>query len=435
MADPTDPRLADLEAASIPADSVSPRIDDAWLSGCTRNRENEARSNTANALHALRTAPELRDLIGFDEMLAAPTLLAPIPGTPPRPRSAPPVVYPRMINDIDVTRIQELLQRAGLHTLTPDSLHRAIDARASERSYHPARDYLNALEWDWTPRLDKWLSYYLGAEHTPYTSAIGRMFLVAMVARIYRPGCKADYMLILEGDQGIGKSTACAILGGAWFSDSLPDVTDAKEASQHLRGKWLIEIAEMHALSKAGNAALKSFLTRQVEQYRPVWGRRDVHQPRQAVFVGTQNLSAYLHDETGGRRYWPVRVTSVDRKALEADRDQLLAEAVHWFNEGAPWYPDPDFEAEHIRPQQEERFEGDAWEGPVLQFLATLKADLAGRRITLPAVAQDALNLDLSRLGTVETRRITAILRRAGWRQRKSTGGTRIWVPTQEGLH
>lgn len=242
-----------------------------------------------------------------------------------------------------------------------------------------------------------------------------------MVARILDPGCKADHMLVLEGSQGTLKSTACQILADRWFSDALPDVGH-KDASQHLRGKWLIEAAEMHALSKAETALLKAFLTRRIERYRPPYGRLEVIEPRQCVFIGSTNKEAYLRDETGGRRFWPVRCGYVDIEALKRDRDQLFAEAMAAYRNGEPWWPDKDFERLHIAPQQDRRFEADAWEEAVSNWLAN--RDDA----TVAEVASGALHIMKDRLGTAEQRRIAAILERLGWERGKRVGGRRPWV-------
>jgi predicted P-loop ATPase len=316
---------------------------------------------------------------------------------------------PRPFSDADASQIQEWLQRAGLPKIGRETVHQAIALRAQERGFHPVREYLDAIAWDGVNRLDGWLSRYVRAEPSAYASAIGRMFLVAAVARIFQPGAKADYVLVLEGEQGAGKSRACAILGGEWFSDSLPDVTRDKDAAQHLRGKWIVEISELSAIGRAEAEALKSFISRPVERYRPPYGRQEVVEPRQCLFVGTTNRSTYLGDDTGGRRFWPVKVGMVDTAALAADRDQLFAEAVAAFRAGAQWWPDANFERDHIRVEQESRFETDLWEPEIASFV------IGRTRVQVSEVARDALHLEMAKIGTKEQRRIAAVLSRLGW--------------------
>ena len=284
------------------------------------------------------------------------------------------------------------------------------------------RDYLCGLKWDGTRRLSDWLAIYLGAERSPYTVLIGRMFLISMVARIFQPGCKVDHMPVLEGLQGTLKSTACAILGGTYFSDSLPDVTAGKDVSQHLRGKWLIEVSEMHAMGRAEATLLKAFITRTHERYRPSYGRKEVIEPRQCVFIGTTNREAYLRDETGGRRFWPVKTGSVNVEALVRDRDQLFAEAVKAFHDGEQWWPDKEFEREHVAPEQEARFEVDAWEESISTYLTSRS------KVTIGQVALEALGIDVPRLGRAEQNRVSAALQRLGWkREPKDWKGKRWW--------
>lgn len=351
---------------------------------------------------ALRHESSVSSLFRLDEMLRAPVIATP-DGL-------------RVVTDADVSRVQVHLQQCGLETLGKDTAHQAVDMRAAECAFHPVRDFLNALRWDGKQRVHKWLHSYLGAADDEYAKQVGTMFLVAMVARVMEPGCKADYMMVLEGPQGARKSTACAILGGPWYSDGMPDIDGGKDAAQHLNGKWLIEIAELAALGKAENNRLKTFITRPVERYRPSYGRKEVIEPRQCVFVGTTNQSNYLRDETGGRRFWPVKVGKIDTEALARDRDQLFAEAMHLYKHGVEWWPHSDFEAKYIRPQQEERFVADAWEQPVADWLA-------GRpKVTVSEVLRDALGIDVAKQGKAEQNRILAILGRLGWEQKRSNG-------------
>ena len=195
-----------------------------WLHKCQLNAKKKPLANLANVLIALREDPDVKASLAFDEVLQAAMFMG--------------NATPRPLTDADVTAIHEWLQRNGLPNVGKDTVFQAAEFRARERSYHPIRDYLNALRWDNVVRLDTWLNRYLGAEETLYTETVGAMFPISMVARIFEPGCKVDHMPVLEGPQGVLKSAACRTLAGPYFSDHLPDIT-TKDASQHLRGKWL----------------------------------------------------------------------------------------------------------------------------------------------------------------------------------------------------
>jgi predicted P-loop ATPase len=229
-------------------------------------------------------------------------------------------------------------------------------------------------------------------------------------------------MLILEGPQGIKKSTACRVLAGEWFSDSMPENVASKDAALHLRGKWLIEIAELHTFSRSETAALKAFITRREDIYRPPYGRKEVYRPRQNLFIGTTNRKVYLQDPTGARRFWPVVTGEIDIETLFTQRDQLLAEALRRYRRGEHWWPDAAFEAEHMIPEQERRSEDDAWQEPIAEFLA-------GRgKATVFEIAYSALKFDRQSIGTADQRRIMAILEQLGWhRGRREPGTGKRW--------
>jgi predicted P-loop ATPase len=398
-----------------------------WLKDAQRDKSLEPLPNLVNAMLGMRSEPRLRELVSYDEMQRAVILDNPLPdialeiGFKSRP-----------LRDTDVSSIQEYLQKAGIKRLGKDTVHQAVDLRAQERTYHPVRDYLDSLRWDGKPRVKTWLSDYLGAEPTEYHSGIGRMFLVAMVARVFEPGCKADYMPILEGPQGGMKSSACAALGGEWYSENLPDIrTAGKDVAQHLNGKWLVEVAEMSSLDKAEASALKAFITRTVERYRPSYGHKEVIEPRQCLLIGTTNKTAYLRDETGARRFWPVKVGTILINDIIRDRDQLFAEAVRLYRQRERWWPDAAFEREHIVPEQESRYEADAWEGPIAAYLAELMGTMYAdrRKTTVHKVAAFALSIETSKLGTTEQRRIASALVRLGWKRGPRDKFARWWVP------
>jgi len=391
-----------------------------WLAQCVLGETGKPLAVLANALAAMRAV--MPDAFAYNEMLRAPLLMQPLEDRPEP--------MPRPVTDVDVGVVQERLQHLGLKRLSKDIVHQAVDVRAHERRFHPVKDYLGGLQWDGVARLADLFPNYFGAEVTRYAQAIGPMFLISMVARILEPGCKADHLPVIEGPQGTLKSSACQILGGDWFSDNLPDVTAGKDVSQHLRGKWLIEVSEMHAMSRAEATLLKAFITRTTERYRPSYGRKEVIEPRQCVFVGTTNRDTYLRDESGGRRFWPVKAGTIDVDALAHDRDQLFAEAVVRFRKGVRWWPDKDFERDHIMPQQAARYEADVWE----ENIATYLANKIDGRVTVGQVAREVLGIETPKIGTAEQRRIAAAMEQIGWRRERPDGktdwqGKRWWVP------
>jgi hypothetical protein len=363
--------------------------------------------NAGNVLLALQTEPDFKGAFGYDEMQRTEVLLRPLFCDDPHFKLRP-------VTDTDVTAVQVHLQWFGFPRLGKETTHQAVDKVARENSFHPVRDYLNSLEWDGIERLPEWLHAYLGAEQTAYTKGIGTMFLIGMVARILRPGCKLDYMLVLEGEQGTLKSSACAILAGEYFSDQLPDIS-SKDASQHLRGKWLIEVAELRAYSRSAIDQFKEFLVRDTERHRPPWGRKGTVEPRQCLFIGTTNKQLYLRDETGNRRFWPVKTGTITLDCLRQDRDQLLAEAVYRFRSDEHWWPNAEFERKTIAAEQGGRYEADVWERPIADFLGRLpEGDLMQpKRTTILNVAVYALDFEDERPTSKDEPRGTPINRLA----------------------
>jgi hypothetical protein len=391
--------------------------------------------NAGNVLLALQTEPEFKGAFGYDEMLRTEVLMRPLFADDPNFKRRP-------LTDTDVTAAQVHLQWSGFRRLGKDTTHQAIDKCARENSFHPIRDYLTGLEWhDGKERLSEWLSTYLGAEQNDYTARIGSMFLIGMVARIMRPGCKLDYMPTIEGDQGLLKSRMCGVLAGEYFSDHLPDIA-GKECSQHLRGKWLIEVAELRAFSRSAIDHFKEFLTRDTERYRPPWGRKEVHEPRQCVFIGTTNKELYLRDETGNRRFWPVKITKIELENLQRDRDLLFAEAVYRFRNGETWWPDAKFERTKIAAEQEARYEVDVWEHPIELFIKhTAKITIMeialgalGFEVVRPGMTvsrdepQPVRGTPINRLSLNDQRRIAAILTHLEWVPRRNNS-ERWWEP------
>lgn len=335
-----------------------------------------------------------------------------------------------VIGDADRALIRVAIEQAGMHCVGSELTVQAVRAVAEKNPFHPVRDYLRALKHDGRSRLDAWLSDYLSIVDSPYVRAVGRAFLVAMVARIMRPGCKHDAVLVLRGAQGLRKSTACSILGRTWFGDNMPSIRDGgREAGLYLRGHWLIELAELAPSRKAEAEDLKSFLSRGSDEIRAPYARTADVVPRQCVFVGTSNEDAILRDTTGGRRFWPVTVESqIDTDALARDRDQIFAEAVVAFDAGEAWHLSPEVECLAAEAQEEAR-EVDPWEDVIRDWVNSEEFD--GQRcesVAMQDLLWKALEIPTDRQSTPVSRRAGSILRMMGFVRSRKAQGHRIWV-------
>lgn len=245
------------------------------------------------------------------------------------------------------------------------TLRAGVQMAARENKYHPVMDALRSVKWDGVNRLDMWMIDCLGVEDRPYARLVSRFFILGMVARLLRPGCKFDYMLILQGEQGLGKSSAFRALADPWFMDTPFRIGD-KDAYLSLQGVWLVEFSELEAMSKSESTAIKAFVTSMEDRFRPPYGSRMVKMPRRAVLAGTTNSDQFLKDATGERRFWPVHVTEVEVDTLASMRAQLFAEAIYVLEtlkgtEQARYFPTRAEEQELFHPEQDKWRMVDVW--------------------------------------------------------------------------
>ncbi len=339
-----------------------------WTTRLEFNKKGEITPSLGNLVLILRHDPNLQG-IAYNAHRGAIALNKPVPWRRPEDWKGPDW------SDDDDAALRVYLEKV-YKIWTPTKLHDALAAVSHERSFHPVREYLKGLpEWDGIPRLEELLIDYLGAEDSVYVRAVTRKTFVAAVARVMQPGCKFDYMLVLVGPQGIGKSTLFARLAGKWFNDSLSmNDTKDKTAAEKLQGYWILEISELAGIRKAEVEAVKSFLSRQRDIYRPSFGRRTVEHPRQCIIVGsTNNDTGFLRDSTGNRRFWPVTVkgTSPDRAPWTMNDytvDQIWAEALQAWKDGEKLYLEGKAAVE-AQEQQKLAMEADERLGMIKEYL------------------------------------------------------------------
>lgn len=375
----------------------------------------------ANAVVILSEDPQWSGVIAWDEFAQSVITTK----TPPwADADRPAVCKPGEWSDTDTVRLHAWLHRRYSLKLGRDAVYDAVRAVAERRPVHPVRDWLGSIEWDGQPRVDRWLSRYLGADASTYTSLVGRWFLVGAVARIFEPGCKLDTMLVLEGPQGLGKSTARRILfGNDWSSDTPVDL-ESKDRFVSVRSRWCIEFAELDSLKRSGVDRIKSFLSSATDSYRPPYGRGLVNVPRSCVFLGTVNGSSYLTDETGNRRFHPVACGSIDLTALADDRSQLWAEAIQAYRTDPRWWP-LGGELASCVDAQAAREQRDAWSDLIDPYLVRQPPDAF---VTVADVLRDVLRLDVGKWTQNDQTRVARCLSRAGWlRKQRRDGMRREW--------
>jgi predicted P-loop ATPase len=363
----------------------------------------------ANAITALRLAPEWQGVLAYDEFRCNVVAVKPVPWG---------VIPKEGWTDQEDRLTAEWLQRNRIF-VSVEIASQAVQTVAAQRRVHPVRDYLNGLNWDGVPRLEGWLSKYLGVKESNYSYAVGARWMLSAVARIYRPGAKADCCLILEGPQGIKKSTALRTLAGEYFTDELADL-GSKDAALQIRGVWIVEISELDSLVRSEIASIKAFMSRAADRFRPPFGKRVIECPRQCVFAGTVNHTEYLRDETGARRFWPVLCGSIDIEALARDRDQLWAEAKHRYSCGEKWWLDTAALVEIAAEEQAARYQGDPWEEVIAPSLE------ARTSVSISEVLDKCVCKPQAQWTQADKNRVGRCLRSLGWARYRERDGERL---------
>ena len=392
------------------------------------------RKTFLNLLNFLRAKDGgLYKIFGFNELSSRVEFVSPAPwhkGKLPR--------WP-VFGGTDMKMLKGHLSTRFKFEASVQAIEEAVTYVAYHERFHPVKEYLNRLVWDQTPRLDTWLSDFLGVEDSPYSRAVGRKVICAAVMRAFSPGIKFDHVLVLEGRQDLGKSTVVEILGGEWASDAPVD-PHSRDTVDALQGRWIVEIAEMEVLRKTDEDALKAFITRRTDRCRLAYGLTTVDFPRQSIFIATKNPradGAYLKDDTGNRRWWPVACgqAQVDFKGLAKARDQIFAEAVMRCRTapGEKLYMDTPELKEAASIVVNARHAEHEWTERVASWIAECdkKPETRREHLTVRDVFIDAMNGQDARLDRRATLALASILRNIGWVQgfrRVDHRFQRVWI-------
>lgn len=372
-----------------------------WKKSLQHDANGNPRRNLQNVAEALTKAPEFAGKLGYDLLKCRPMILDSMPWDERD--------EPRQVEETDIAETLRWLQVAGLPIQSERPVEMAYLVVCNETKYHPVRDYLDGLKWDGTPRITGWLPTYMGTSETDYTQTVGRKFLISAVARALKPGCKVDTMLVLEGPQGKRKSQSLQELAGPWVLENLSDMK-SKEGRQQIQGFWLIEESELASMYRSEVEQIKQFISQRVDVFRPPYGKVPREFPRQCVLVGTTNSDAYLRDPTGNRRFWPVKCGQIQLRALRRDRDQLWAEAVAAYRDGATWWLTDD-EQEHAAQEQDARRVRHPWERAIADWIRLNPCD----EYTTLQILERALDKTVDRMTETDGRIVAQIMRTLGY--------------------
>lgn len=254
----------------------------------------------------------------------------------------------------------------GIPRMALEPVRQGVDQYARSKSRAPLTDWLNSLAWDGKERLAEWLTDAYGCKKTEYSAAVGKCWLISLVARAFKPGCQVDTMVVLEGAQGLRKSSSLEVLGGQWYR-AITQPFGSKEWLEAITGVvWLAEVADLSGFRGRDLDHLKAALTTRVDRYRRSYDRRAMDYPRRCVFTGTTNRDDWQADDTGGRRFLPIEVSEVNIDFIRSQRDQLFAEAVKLYRDGASWWDIPQKDAQR---EQEQRRDDDVWQPRIERYL------------------------------------------------------------------
>ena len=325
-----------------------------------------------------------------------------------------------VLRDEDIIRMRLWFEKHHGVEVPRQNLLDAARIVAGDNRFHPVQEYLKSLSWDGISRVDTWLEDFCGVtpsspEHQQLVRAVARKWLISCVARAMRPGSKVDTMLILEGKQGLGKSSLLrALAGDDLFCDSLLDF-GSKDACQTIQGVWIYELPELDSLLQAESGSTKAFLTRTFDKFRAPYARAPMVAPRSVVFCGTVNHGGYLKDQSGNRRFWVVACgDSLNVEGIRKNRDQLWAEARVLFEQGEPWHLSHEEEA-LMREQHADRMEDEPWE----EAIAAWVERQGDSPIAIEKLLENALGMKATSRNPNVTQRVHHILERLGYRRER----------------